>query len=534
MDLTRKYTLDDFPEGDKPGPAGPKGAIAPSALVVPLAIEDVPASLPAFARLLIELGDDPERPLSSQNPRYPSRSEALYSSGCAMARAGYTEYQIAGVLVNRKYGIARSVLEKAQPQQYALRQARKAIAAVSNGWPDIDRSGQPKSTMRNALLGLKRLSLSFSHNQFTHRKIVNGAPLEEHQGEVSDDAVAMLRALIIEAHNFDPKADNVRDAVTQLCLENSFHPIRQMLDALVWDGTPRLDRWMVSYLGAEDTPLNEAVGRITLIAAVRRVRRSNVKFDTIPVLEGPQGTGKSSALRFLAGPCYHSDNEILTLDTKSQMEAMEGVWIYELGELSGLNKADVERVKAFASRELDRARMAYAHHSVARSRQTVFIGTTNEGKYLKDRTGNRRFLPVRTGHIDIDALSRDRDQLWAEASVREAQDKSIVLPRELWAAAAVEQEDRLEDDPWLEKLANVNGKAFGDEARVYTANLLERVLDVPIERQHQGHGKRVAGLLRSLGWEPSKFKVGAKTLRGFKRSKPEGHVDDAPDPPDKI
>ncbi len=109
-----------------------------------------------------------------------------------------------------------------------------------------------------------------------------------------------------------------------------------------------------------------------------------------------------------------------------------------------------------------------------------------------------------------------------------------MLPRELWAAAAVEQEDRLEDDPWLEKLANVNGKAFGDEVRIYTANLLERVLDIPTERQHQGHGKRVAGLLRGLGWEASKFKVGDKTLRGFKRPRPEGHVDDPPHSADKI
>lgn len=122
-------------------------------------------------------------------------------------------------------------------------------------------------------------------------------------------------------------------------------------------------------------------------------------------------------------------NEILTLDTKAQMEAMEGVWIYELSEMSGLNKSEVERMKAFASRSEDRARMAYARFSVSRPRQAIFVGTTNERKYLKDRTGNRRFLPVQTGVIDLEALRSERDQLWAEAVRLEARGESVVLPK---------------------------------------------------------------------------------------------------------
>lgn len=523
------YSLEDFFHGDKPGPAGPKGAIAQDSTVRPIDIRELPVSVSAFTRHVIEHGDDLERPRGGGNARYPSRSEAVYRVCCDLAREGVADVTIAGILVNPSLGISRSVIEKRQPQQYALRQARKGIAAVHSGWPDVDRSNKPSATMRNTVLALERLQLSFSHDLFRHRKIVNGAPLEQHQGEVSDDAVAVLRALVTETYNFDPRAENVRDAVAQLCLEHSFHPIRQFLDALVWDQIPRLGRWIITYLGAEDTALNEATGRIILIAAVRRVRQPNVKFDTIPVLEGPQGTGKSSALRILAGPGNHSDNEILGLDTKAQMEAMEGVWIYELSELSGLNKSEVERVKAFASREVDRARMSYARYSEARGRQTVFIGTTNENKYLKDRTGNRRFLPIKTGDIDLKALERDRDQLWAEAAFREAGGETIVLPRDLWAAAAAEQADRLEDDPWMEKLGSVNGRAFGDEARISTAEILEYVLGIPTERQHQGYGKRVAALMPSFGWEAAKFKIASKTVRGFRRPKPEGHVDD-PDP----
>lgn len=529
-DWSLTYSLTDFPQGEGPEPSGPRGAVAQDLPVVPVSLDELPLSVLAFTRTLIESGDDPERPRDKPGARFRSRSEAVFRAACDQARAGCPVHVIAGVLTNPAFGISRSVLEKKKPIHYALRQARSALAAVSDGWPDCDKSGNLRVTMRNTVVALQRLGFAFSHDLFRHRKVVNGAMLDDHEGEISDDACALLRKFIIEAFGFDPKAENVRDAVTQLCLEHTFHPIRQMLDSLVWDGAPRVDGWLVRYLGADDTPLNRAVGWIMLVAAVRRVREPGVKFDTIVILEGRQGTGKSTALRILAGPGNHSDNELLTLDTKAQMEAMEGVWLYELSEMSGLSKGDVERMKAFASRDVDRARMSYGRFSEARGRQTIFIGTTNEHKYLKDRTGNRRFLPVKTGEIDLEALRHDRDQLWAEAAKLEAEGENIVLPQELWTVAAAEQEDRLEDDPWQERLALVQGKAAGDEVRVLTANLLGTVLEIPVERQHNGHGKRLSALMRDLGWEPGKFKVAGKTMRGFHRPKPEGHVDDPPTP----
>ena len=533
-DWSLTYSLNDFPLGDGPERAGPKSSVAQDAPVVTVDMDSLPSTLTLTTRSLIELGDDPERPRDKPDARFRSRSETIYRVACDLGRAGCSDEVIAGVLINPALGIARSVLEKKKPEQYALRQARSALAAIADGWPDVDKNGHPRPTMRNSVLALQRLGFSFSHDLFRHRKVVNGKLLDEHAGEISDDACALLRAFVIEKFNFDPRAENVRDAVNQLCLEHSFHPIRQMLDGLTWDGISRVDSWLIRYMGADDTPLNRVIGRILLVAAVRRVREPGAKFDTIVILEGKQGTGKSTALRVLAGLGNHSDNELLTLDTKAQMEAMEGVWIYELSEMSGLNKGDVERMKAFASRDVDRARMAYGRFSESRPRQAIFIGTTNESKYLKDRTGNRRFLPVKTGEIDIPALEQDRDQLWAEAAKLEAEGNSIVLPRELWAVAAAEQEDRLEDDPWLEKLAAVNGKAAGDKVRASTAELLADVLSIPFERQHNGHMKRVSTLMRELGWEPDKFKVGSKTIRGFCRPKLEEHVDDEPQRGDHI
>lgn len=527
-DWLRVYSLDDFSKVIGPDPASSKGMITQNAVVDLVDLAVLPKTVPLLTLTVIKEGDDPDRPRGSLNAHFPSRSEAEFYVSCALARAGCSEETIAGILINPVFEISNSILEKKNPTRYALRQAKKAHAAVTNGWPDAGPSGSPKPTLRNTLIAFRRLELSFSNDIFRHRKIVNGSELGEQAGEISDDACTMLRAIIMENFGFDPRTDNVRDAVNQLCLEHSFHPIRQYLDAIVWDGVPRIDCWLISYMGAFDTTLNQAIGRIMLLAAVRRVRVPGTKFDTIAIFEGRQGSGKSTALRILAGSNNHSDNEILTLDTKSQMEAMEGVWIYELSEMSGLNRSEVERMKAFASRDVDRARMAYGRFSEARARQAIFVGTTNESQYLKDRTGNRRFLPVKTGTIDLEALQRDRDQLWAEAAFYEASGESIDLPAELWELAAVEQEERLEDDPWLDNLAAVCGCAYGDEVRVFTNDLLASTLGIPSERQNGGHTKRLAAIMRSLGWEPAKFKISGKTVRGFRKSKSEDHIDDKP------
>lgn len=527
-DWSKRYTLDDFPAPEEPGPAGPKGAIATVSVsdVVFASIEQLPLGVAVSTKQLIRAGDDMEHPRSSATPRYPSRSEVVFHVACDLARAGCDEVTIAGILINADHGISGSIREKKNPKAYALKQARAALAAVSNGWPDTDRGGIPRPTMRNTIIALRKMGLTFGYDRFRHRKVLNGAALQEFQGELSDDAVAMVRALVMDTFQFDPRADNVRDAVNQLCLENSFHPVRDMLDALEWDGKSRIDTWLVSYLGADDTELNRAIGPIILIAAVRRVREPGVKFDQIPILEGPQGSGKSTALRILAGDGLHSDQEILTQEARSQMELLEGIWIYELGEVEGLNRAEVNKIKAFASRQEDRSRMAYGRFVSSRPRQAIFIGTTNETTYLRDQTGNRRFWPIKTGSIDLEALKRDSDQLWAEAAHREHQGASIGLQPGLWDSAAAEQAARLEEDPWLELFGTVRGRASGEVVRVVTQDLLTGKLKLDPERQNQGHTKRLAVVMRKLGWEPTKFRVGSNTVRGYERPKPSDHIDD--------
>jgi predicted P-loop ATPase len=333
----------------------------------------------------------------------------------------------------------------------------------------------------------------------------------------------VLRKLIHDRFNFDPGRAHGWDAVVQLCLEHQFDPVVEYLERLKWDGRPRLEQWLATYMNAQDSELNREIGEIMLVAAVRRARDPGCKYDTIPVLEGSEGTNKSTAISILAGPENFSDQTILGLRDKEQQELLRGVWVYEIADLHGFRRAEVDAVKAFASRTADRCRPAYGRSVVNQPRRCVFIGTTNEESYLKSVTGNRRFWPVRTGEIDIAALRRDRDQLWAEAAVLEATGMSLVLPERLWGTARVEQDERLEDDPWLDVLADVTGKIFPasdgprEEERI-TNNELYQCLSLPADRNSQVTLKRLKGVMRRLGWNgPKKWKDAGRSKRGYWR-----------------
>jgi predicted P-loop ATPase len=210
--------------------------------------------------------------------------------------------------------------------------------------------------------------------------------------------------------------DAAGQAVQTAARDHPFHPVRTYLDGLHWDGIERVEGWLTSYLGAEDTEYSRAVGTRWLISAVARVFRPGAKADCCLILEGPQGIRKSTALRTIAGE-YFTD-ELADLGSKDAAMQTRGVWIIELSELDNLGHAEVARIKAFMSRTTDRFRPPYGMRLIESPRQCVFAGTVNHGTYLRDETGGRRFWPAICGCIHVDALARDRDQLWAEAKVR--------------------------------------------------------------------------------------------------------------------
>ena len=342
--------------------------------------------------------------------------------------------------------------------------------------------------------------------------------------ELSDPIVRAVRETIVARFGFDPSKDHVHQALERLCEKNRFDPACDYFAAVSWDRKPRLDRWLVDYLGAEATPLNGAFGRKMLVAAVRRARQPGCKFDTVPVLEGKQGTGKSTAIRILAGDENFSDQPIKWDDQKQQQEAVRGVLIYEISELVGLRKADVENIKSFLSRQSDRCRPAYGRYVENRPRRCIFIGTTNNDDglgYLADPSGGRRFWPVKTGRIDLEALRRDRNQLWAEAAALEASGEMLQLDPSLYEAAAIEQTKRFAHEPWVELLRSVTGERVGAVERISSRRLLEIHLRLDASQIGRREYQRLAVAMTTLGWSgPKDLRIpteGNGTGKGYER-----------------
>jgi len=266
---------------------------------------------------------------------------------------------------------------------------------------------------------------------------------------------------------------------------NPFHPVRGYLASLKWDGVPRVDKWLATYGKAADTDYVRAVSGLVLIAAVRRVMQPGCKFDEMLVLESSvQGLQKSTALRALCPKAdWFSDDLPLHVDSKQIIERTCGKWIIEAADLSGKSKASVEQLKASLSRQVDGpVRLAYAHLPDEIPRQFIIIGTTNSLKYLKDSTGNRRFWPVRVEKFDVDGLTRDRDQLWAEVVQRERAGESIRLDESLYSKAQTQQDQRLLEDAWESPLSML----FEDNTKEYriTTDELWNTLDITIDRRN--------------------------------------------------
>jgi predicted P-loop ATPase len=210
-------------------------------------------------------------------------------------------------------------------------------------------------------------------------------------------------------------SDAIAKGVLLAADDNRYHEVRDYLDGLKWDGHPRVDSWLMAYLGAKQTEYTKAVGTKWLIGAVARAYRAGCKMDNVLILEGSQGLGKSTTLKVLFQPWF--TDAAFELGTPDGYQIMRGMWCVELAELDGFNRAEASRSKAFFTRTEDRYRNPYGRKPVNIQRTGVFAGSVNHGTYLKDDSGNRRYWPVTVGigKVNMDDLVADRDQLWAEA-----------------------------------------------------------------------------------------------------------------------
>jgi predicted P-loop ATPase len=289
----------------------------------------------------------------------------------------------------------------------------------------------------------------------------------------------------------------VHQAVDYRAAECAYHPIREYLDALHWDGMRRLDTWLSYHLGAEPTAYTAAIGRMLLMGMVARIYQPGCKMDYMPVLEGPQGTLKSAACRVLGGPWFSDALPDVRHGGKDVSQHLNGKWLIEVAEMSALDKAEAAAMKAFITRDTERYRPSYGRKEVIEPRQCVFIGATNKAAYLRDETGGRRFWPVKVGTIDIPALEHDRDQLFGEA-VHAFRGGAQWWPDREFEAAHIrpEQDARYENDAWEQVVA----EWLGGKTTTTILDVARGALSMETPRIGTADQRRIAAALERLGW----------------------------------
>jgi len=353
------------------------------------------------------------------------------------------------------------------------------------------------------------------HSAFDHRDYLRNE--KDKTDERIDDATILDIKMRMNANKIYVSTEFVHETIKWLAGKYERHPVLEYFDSITWDGKQRLDRLLPDYFGTDDTIYHQAIGAKTLIAAARRVRKPGCKFDSMLTLVGPQGARKSTGVRTISGDDWFTDGMAVGIGPKETIELTCGKLIVETAELSGISKRDVAEVKQALSKQTDFARQAYGRVAVEVKRQFVMIGTTNDPQPLKDKTGNRRFWTATVGAIDVEALKRDRDQLWAEAACREERGERIWLEGIELKMAEDEQASRVEDDPLETRLDDLLGSkraALVAKTDVYIA------LGCTNFSQVSGSiGTRVASWMDRNGWETVQRTHNRERQRCFTKGK---------------
>jgi len=428
---------------------------------------------------------------------------------------------------------------KAQFTKERMEQA--TIDFTEDNWQialELDKQGKIKDTLDNIVLIIRNDSELESIAFNKHRDGIDardGLPWEQMKGGWNDSDNAALKVYLSNKYGiYSPT--KTKDAILAVAAERSYHPIKEYLDHLPeWDGTDRVETLLIDYFNATDNSYTRAVTRKMMVAAVARIVHPGTKFDSVLILNGPQGIGKSTFFAKLAGDWFSDSLTLTDMKDKAGPEKLQGYWILELGELAGMRKTDVEVVKSFISRSDDKYRASYGVNVESHPRQCIIVGSTNaESGFLRDITGNRRFWPVR---ISGDGKRKawqmsvyDVEQIWAETLVLYGQGEKLYLEGSDVELATNEQADAMESDEreglvrtyldtllpddWnalslYERRNYLNGSEFGGESRVGT---VERTLVCNMEIWCECFGRdasamkpadsyAIAGIMKKInGW----------------------------------
>lgn len=356
----------------------------------------------------------------------------------------------------------------------------------------VIKAGRPVPTLSNAVRILtedSRWSGRIKYNEFSNAVEIDGIA-------VADHIESGVNLWVDRTYMMSTPTNRISEAIVYIARQNVYHPIREHIRGIEWDGTERVDSLLSEYAGVVDTPLTREISRRFLISCVARIFQPGCKVDTCLVLVGKQGARKSSFLRKLAmRQEYYSDTQ-LDLGSKDSYQSLAGgVWIYELAELASFSKRDQETIKSFISASVDRYRPSYGRWQVAIPRQTVFCGTTNNSEFLSDSTGNRRFWTVKVGAIKLLELGRDVEQIWAEALAYYRQGERWWLEENGASELEAAQETYRQVDAWEQETLTFLRRTHGE----FTARDALVSLGFEDYQITKSASMRMAAVLQKLG-----------------------------------
>jgi len=412
---------------------------------------------------------------------------------------------------------------------------------------DVDTKGNFLTSVNNVeliLMNDPKLKEKIGLNEFSGRIGVMGKLPWKRPGNDknwTDDDGAKLRCYLGKAPYSLKRTPIIEDVVKQVKDERSFHPIKDKIEATVWDGKKRLDTLFIKYLGVTDTPYTRTVSRKTLLAAVTRLYEPGCKFDEVLTLVGPEGCGKSTIIKKLGGEWFSDTFNFSMLSGGNGVRAFEqlqGYWIIEIGEMAGLRKAEAEAAKNFLASSKDSYRKSHGTDPTDFPRKNIFIGTTNNYDFLSSNNGNRRYWPLVCMEFEParsiwnDLTAYEISQIWAEALAAYRMGETLNLSEEIKAEAKRMQQEHEEVDEWEEIIVNwldtpvtmSDAKAaFGSEKdvllnRVCAGDVWVRALNGNPKDINNHNTKRIHSILKNLpNWKPTKSKIKSDNFDGRQR-----------------